>query len=267
MQGRWGNGEDMRRVAATFIKPNDRLTPFERLEIYNRQYWFRIVDCFYDDFPGLRAVLRDHKFDRLAKAYLVRHPSVSFTLRNLGSRLERFLIKEPRWTAPHQGLALDMVRFEWARVVAFDGEARPVLTGMDLSRDPSQLCLHLQPYLFLLEMEYPVDEFLSAIQKKDTLRNDASNAVETKQTPKRQKKVALPKPMKIYLGVHRMENSLYYKRLEPEAFRILMELKRGKSVGQACSFALRSSIRQKKDWPAQVQRWFQNWMSLGWFCK
>ena len=54
----------MRAVASELIKPNDRLTSFERLEIYNRQYWFRILSGFAEDFPGLRAVsgqpLRSH---------------------------------------------------------------------------------------------------------------------------------------------------------------------------------------------------------------
>ena len=35
----------MRAAASEFIKPNDRLSSFERLEIYNRQYWFRLLDC------------------------------------------------------------------------------------------------------------------------------------------------------------------------------------------------------------------------------
>ena len=51
------NGRSMRAVASQIIKPNDRLTSFERLEIYNRQYWFRILSGFAEDFPGLRAVL------------------------------------------------------------------------------------------------------------------------------------------------------------------------------------------------------------------
>ena len=48
---------------------------------------------------------------RLATAYLAKYPSASFTLRNLGQRLERFLREEPEWTAPKRELALDMVRF------------------------------------------------------------------------------------------------------------------------------------------------------------
>src|SRR5205085_3089399 len=90
MQPRWIDGEKMSDLAARFIKPNDRLTSFERLEIYNRVYWFRVLDCLYDDYPGLRAVLGERKFMKLITAYLATYPSASFTLRNLGSRLEKF---------------------------------------------------------------------------------------------------------------------------------------------------------------------------------
>src|SRR5579859_2349388 len=70
MQKKWLNGRPTKNIAEDFIKPNDRLTSFERLEIYNRQYWFRLRDCFYKDYSGLRAILGDKKFGRLAEAYL-----------------------------------------------------------------------------------------------------------------------------------------------------------------------------------------------------
>src|SRR5215472_9984008 len=69
------NGRSMRRVAAEFIKPNDRLTSFERLEIYNRQYWFRILSALSDDFPGLRAIIGESRFDKMAVEYLYDCPS------------------------------------------------------------------------------------------------------------------------------------------------------------------------------------------------
>jgi Putative DNA-binding domain len=66
MQKHWTDGSGMHDVAAEFIKPNDRLSSFERLEIYNRQYWFRVLDCLYDDYPGLRAILGERKFMKSA---------------------------------------------------------------------------------------------------------------------------------------------------------------------------------------------------------
>ena len=60
----------MRTEVNELIKPNDWLTSLERLEIYSRSYWFRILDGLYEDFPGLAAVLGQRAFHRLARAYL-----------------------------------------------------------------------------------------------------------------------------------------------------------------------------------------------------
>src|SRR5271157_4549352 len=78
MRRRSRDGRSMRGVADEIIKPNDRLTSFERLEIYNRQYWFRILSSLSDDFPGLRAIIGEHRFEKLATAYLLDCPSRSF---------------------------------------------------------------------------------------------------------------------------------------------------------------------------------------------
>jgi hypothetical protein len=52
MQARWSDGRATSAVAADFIKPNDRLTSFERLEIYNRVYWFRFSIVSTTTTPG-----------------------------------------------------------------------------------------------------------------------------------------------------------------------------------------------------------------------
>src|ERR1700688_4401906 len=87
------DGGAMSAYAARFIKPNDRLTSFERLEIYTRQYWFRLLSSMVEDFPGLRAVVGSKRFEAMSTAYLTDCPSRSFTLRNLGAGLEGWLLK------------------------------------------------------------------------------------------------------------------------------------------------------------------------------
>ncbi len=271
MQPRWTDGRDMAEVADRFIKPNDRLNSFERLEIYNRVYWFRVLDCLWDDYPGLRAIIGEKKFMALATAYLAKYPSASFTLRNLGQRLEKFLREEPDWIAPHQEVALDMTRFEWAQVTAFDDPALPKITTDDvLDTPPAKLRLGLQPYLSLLELNYAVDKFFLAVQKRDAdvLRDEASNTFDAMPHSKRRKgKVRLPKRERVYLAVHRYDNALFYKRLEPEAFAILSAIRDGKTVEESCASALSRSKRRKINWPARIQEWFMDWSSLGWFCR
>jgi Putative DNA-binding domain len=271
MQKRWIDGSPMAGLASEFIKPNDRLSSFERLEIYNRQYWFRVLDCLYDDYPGLRAVVGERKFMKLARAYIERYPFDSYTLRDLGNRLEQFLRDEPAWSAPHQDLALDMARFEWAQVVAFDGPAREPIAPDDILDSPSnKLKLGLQPYLTLLELDFEVDDFLIAVRKRDSdvLRGEASNAMNA--APKaraRRKRLRLPKRAKVYLAVHRHDNMLYYKRLEADAFAILRLLERGLTVEEACVDVVSQSSRTEVEWPEQIKEWFDTWSTLGWFCR
>jgi hypothetical protein len=271
MQKRWTDGSPMKDLAAEFIKPNDRLDSFERLEIYNKQYWFRVLDCLYDDYPGLKAVVGERKFMKLITAYLTRYQSDSYTMRDLGNRLEKFLQEEPSLAAPRLELALDMTRFEWAQVVAFDGEAKPPISSDDvLDTPPDRLRFGLQPYLSLLDLDFAVDEFLAAVKKRDSdvLRGEASNAIES--APKARtnlKRLRMPNREKVYLAVHRHENLLYYKRLEPEEFRILAGLGRGESVEQACLEALTTTQRTGVDWPAEIKKWFTNASALGWFCR
>src|SRR5258708_27950020 len=108
MQNTAPDGKSMRSYASRFIKPNDRLTSFERLEIYNRQYWVRVLSSMVEDFPGLRAVLGDRRFEAMSKAYLVDCPSRSFTLPNLGAWLESWLWHNPQWAGAKQALAVDI---------------------------------------------------------------------------------------------------------------------------------------------------------------
>src|SRR5580704_16583727 len=132
MRQRTRGGESLRNLANEIIKPNDRLSSFERLEIYNRQYWFRILSALAEDFPGLRAILGERGFEKMSIAYLVDCPSESFTLRNLGSRLKKWLRAHPEYMGKDERLALDMVRLEWAQIEAFDEAAQPRLTEADL---------------------------------------------------------------------------------------------------------------------------------------
>jgi hypothetical protein len=262
------DGKPMRAYAARFIKPNDRLTSFERLEIYNRQYWFRLLSSMIEDFPGLRAVLGDRRFDAMCKAYLVDCPSRSFTLRNLGARLESWLRRHPRWAGSRQALALDIVRLEWADIEAFDGKAEPALRPEDLgSAAGANLRLKLQPYTQLLGLKYPVDDLLLEVRKEDEDTDFASNAFQERRKRKRVQAVAKLKPAPIFLAVHRIDDSVYFRRIEAEEFAILDALRNGKPLGKAIDAAFRKSAIPREERAASVQHWFQNWATLGWFCQ
>ena len=262
LQAKWIDGRATADVAAEFIKPNDRLTAFDRLELYNRMYWFRLIEIVHADSPGLRALIGDKKFERLVQAYLAKYPSRSFTLRNLCSRLPQFVRDHPHLTAPHTALARDVADFEWAQTIAFDEGARPVLTPDVISRtSPARLRMGLQPYVTLLAPDYPVDDYVTSVKERDALRTEASNAVDKAPTVRRSKVVRRPRRQRVYVAVHRHDNQLFYKRLERPAFLILSALAAGRPLPQAVA----AGGRRVK--PEQVSTWFTTWMGLGWLCK
>jgi len=245
------DGAAMEAEAAAFVKPNDRLSSFERLEIYNRQYWLRVLHSLREDFPGLRAVLGTARFERLARAYLAQCPSVSFTLRNLGSRLESWLRDQLPAADPRRELALDMVRLEWAHIEAFDAGAEPPL---DLGADGLQEStrLGLQPHLRLLRVGHGVDRLL--------LQARAAG-----EGPVR--RPGLPRPEPVCLAVHRPEFVVCYKRLEPEAFRILEALGAGAALGGALQAGFTGSAMPEADRPGFLQASFHDWAALGWLTR
>jgi hypothetical protein len=268
MRRRTLDGRAMKPIVDGIVKPNDRLTSFERLEIYNRMYWFRILAALGEDFPGLRAVIGQRNFDRLLVAYLNDCPSQSFTLRNLGSRLENWLRANPRFAPGRHRIALDMVRLEWADIDVFDSAELPALTEQSLSLQGENPSFHLQPYIRLLDLAYPVDDLLLSVKAEEQPENEiASNVVLEHSSHARTRRWKMPRPKKTYLAVHRQEMSVYFKRLEPEAFALLQALQRGMTLAEAIEVSVQWRNQEVGKVTGNLRKWFANWASLGWFCK
>jgi len=160
MQRTTGEGTPTADIAASYISPNNRLTSFERLEIYNRQYWFRLITAVSEDYPTLNAILGPKRFDALILAYLGEHPSTSWTLRDLGSKLPAFLAAHPEFCGRRYRLAVDVASLELAYVDAFDRKQLDPLTTEEAQAIGAESRLFLQPHLRLLELVYPVDNLV-----------------------------------------------------------------------------------------------------------
>lgn len=266
---------EWREEADEIVKPNDRLAPLERLEIYSRSYWFRVIDCFYDDFPGLAAALGPKAFDRMTRAYLAERPSQSFTLRNLGEGLEEWLRANPGYAGKHFELALDMVRIEWAHIEAFDGPEHKPLGPEDLLEPGPDLRVGLQPHLKLLELSYPVDDLRIEVNEwmeaHEAPHESASNAPAGDRVDRDRSSAARRyrrlKSRPIHLAVYRLDNVVFYRRLEAAEFQLLAALGAGKPVGEALEETVAANVKREEDLPAfseSVQEWFGEWARLGW---
>jgi hypothetical protein len=259
------DGRPMTEVAASFIAPNSRLSPFERLEIYNRQYWFRVLDALAEDFPALRAVVGSRAFEGLSIVYLTAHPSRSFTLRNLGSKLPEWLAAHPGFAGRRQFLALDVAAIEWAFVEAFDNAEHAPLTLDQIGTLDGGSRLALQPHLRLLALNYGADELVLALHKQQK-RGTSEAGVKHEDGPEPPAKLPKLRRRPTWVAAHRFENAVYFRRLEREEFSTLAAIREGLALGDALEAGFRDSTKPETKRLALVRAWFTHWAELGWIC-
>jgi hypothetical protein len=257
------DGESTAEIASTYIKPNRVLTSFERLEIYNRQYWFRVIGAVSEDFPALHAVIGTRRFDALVLAYLKENPSTSFTLRDLGAKLPDWLAEHLDLARPRGQLALDVARLEWAYVEAFDRATLPALSMAELAALGPESTISLQPHLQLLHLRYPVDDFVLAVHRETPEIDIVSNAASEHKAGKQRGELRIRRSP-TYIAVHRLDNSVYYRRLEAEAFLLLSALREGHSIAKSLELAFRESKHSPERQASMIQEYFAHASELGW---
>jgi hypothetical protein len=259
------DGRAMSDLASSFIAPNTRLTAFERLEIYNRQYWFRVLGALAEDFPALHALLGARRFDALAAAYLAVNPSRSFTLRNLGANLPEWLEQNPSFAGRRHAVAVDVACIEWAFVEAFDSAEYRPLTHSQIAALGANSSLTLQPHVRLLALGCAADELAIALHQREKAQTSEAGvrhaSVESPLT-------SLPRVHRraIWVAAHRVDLCVYFRRLAPEEYRTLTAIRAGHPLGAALEAGFGSSRMPLARRAPAIQKWFAAWAEFGWLC-
>ncbi len=259
------DGRPMSEVADSFIAPNSKLTSFERLEIYNRQYWYRVLGALAEDFPALRTVVGGRAFEALSIAYLTAHPSRSFSLRNLGSKLADWLAANPQAAGRRHRLALDVARIEWAFVETFDSGERTPLTLDQIATLDGGSRLALQPHLQLIPLSYPADDLVLGLHNRDK-RQTSEAGVKHDETHEAPAKLPKLRRRSTWLASHRVDFSVFYLRLKREEFLTLAAIRQGLALADALETGFIGSRIPPARRPRLVRQWFANWAELGWIC-
>jgi hypothetical protein len=239
-------------LAARVAAGSARLRPEEQVDIYREQFFLRHLGCLDEDFPALQAAMGRSVFDDLGRAYLAAHPPASFTLRDLGEHLPRYLetAELPAGLPPREFL-VDLARLEWALVDAFDATDLPPLDPATLQSMPPDAfdaaVLTLDPSLTVLALRYPVHEIHEAASEGQSFE--------------------LPGPRTCWLGVHRrLDLALDWRELSELASRSLELLRQGLPLAAAldrvaATLATQDELEQLTD---NVGAWFADWVQRGW---
>ncbi len=252
-------------TAEALIAPSPALTAIERLELYHRQYWYRLLDSLAEDFSALRDLLGEPRFWGLLEAYLEAVPSTSFTLRHLGRGLPGFLAARPE-LVPEPVHAEELARIEDALCAGFEAGALPPLEGAALARAR----VRLQPHLRLLALRTSAD-LLWRRAEDGASRSDARSGRPlphpgASRRPRGRLGPASARPRR-FVAVWRDGLELRVERLPRAAFALLAALEETGSLEAAMGEVARARLLSRSGDPARVAAWFRAWINRGWLCE
>jgi len=133
-----------------------RLSAADRLGIYNRGYYLRLLEALSSVFSQTQRVLGDAEFERLGLAYVAQHPSEHPAIERVGRSFSEYLRSV---AAPP--VVVDLAALEWARLcalVAANPENIAQVDSIEPQRFPearlrfvrSLQCLELDPWALTL---------------------------------------------------------------------------------------------------------------------
>jgi Putative DNA-binding domain len=252
-------GEDGRELAEidSVIAPNSKLSAFERLEVYNRQYWFRLFEALDTDFPALIKLVGKERFRELAEAYISDCPSQSYTLRDLGSRLANWLVANPEKAGEQPEAAADVAKLEWAYVEAFDAAELPPAKAEEIAAAGEDAKLRLQPHIRFVELQTAVDEFTAKAHDNEFGRREKQN--------RRFGKDRFKPGETFTVAVYRKDDQVAQLPLENEAVVLVKAIADGKPLGDALESAFLNGTIPAEQIAPKIQQWFAVWSGLQWF--
>jgi hypothetical protein len=239
------------------VAPSSRLSGAERLALYGRSYFARLLESFRAMFPGLLAVLGRDLFDRFALDYLRRHPPGSYTLNRLADAFPRHLAEtRPDAAAPPEereawaDLIVELATLELALQKVYDGpgvEGRTLPGAREVREIPEDRLLAARPVpvpcLRLFAFRFPVHTCLLAARRGEGLD--------------------LPAPAASFVAMTRRDYRVILHELAPEPYFLLQALDGQRSVAQA--LALREGEGSPPTAIATVRDWLCDWTGKGFF--
>ncbi|MEI8020801.1 MAG: DNA-binding domain-containing protein [Schlesneria sp.] len=249
---------DVERV----ILPSREMTSLDRLQIYGRAYFGRLLECLAAQFPAVRHAVGEEAFNGLAFGYLVDHPSKSYSISTLGSSFDEYLTatRPPRSdevnheTPDFADFLIELARLERVYAEVFDGpgpERSLNLNANELAglspQEFAESHLVFHSCVRLLELRFPVHEYATAIRRG------------LEPTPP----VARP----INLVITRRDYIVRRFEVTKPQFRLLTSLMNGETVGEALIQLLAEPTSDAVTLQTDLQSWFREWSAAPLFAE
>lgn len=247
----------MAEEAPRFIVPSPTMKPDARIELYNQQYWWRLLKVMQESYPLLTRLFGPGGFNEaLAVPYLVKNPPVHWSLSHLGDRFPYWV--DEAYHEPDRALVLDSARLDWAFGESFiSPEYEPIrLENLPEKGELSSLLnikLHLQPHVHLFAWTFDLKEFRS-----EFLKQEPEYWIDNDFPPLKKEKE--------YRNVlyRNCRNFVVCKEVSKAEYATLMQFKRGASIEDVCAWLEDQEDDVAEEAAGQLQQWFKDWIVRRW---
>lgn len=230
------------------VLPSPTLTPRQRLAIYQRGYYERLLQCLEGQFKALRHALGHELFRDFAIEYLRTCPSQSPTLSDLGGRFATWLVEHrPDRDAAEKetwiDFMVDLVRYEWAVYLFFDKpghEPHPLATAETPDAD-----LVPQVSLELHRFDFPVAGYYHGVAAGED--------------------PPIPDRAESHLGIVRKDYRIGILRVTAPQHEFLASLMNGHTLSAAVESLAHSRSVTVDEVATAWQKWKPGWCEAGFF--
>lgn len=251
------SGSPMEEEAALHIAPSPFLRPAQRIQIYNQQYWWRLLSTLHESFPLLTRLFGYYDFNRtIGIPFLTKYPPRHWSLCYLGDRLPRWCVED--YQGKDKKLVSDAALLDWAFTYSFvAAKSAPISADMPAGgQEVSDLLdktLYAQPFVNLFEMDHHLFNF-----REDFLKQDPDYWMNNP-FPK------LDSSKKFYFVLYRnMRNDISWKEISLGEYFLLSQFKSGATIDHACEELETQGEACCEDAMKNLQEWFKEWTMRGW---
>ncbi len=216
-----------------------------RLSIYGNGYFQRIIEVLESNYSSIRNVVGENDFYDLARAYLVKYPSIFKSIDDVGAPMSPFLKKHP--LSKKFPFLPELAHLEWtAHQAFFADDVAPLALATFENIPPSKwlrATFTLDPAVTLLKLFWPVD-----LLWRDDGKWDQRRIKSMKRGPLR---VLVYRPADKWVRV---------PRITPIQFELLSHLSNQKTLGKALSSLVKKHPLLDT---SLVRNWFSRWITDG----
>lgn len=242
--------------SARYIVPSKTLQPHQRMQIYNQQYWWRLLKALHENFPLVTRLFGYYAFnEEIAIPYLLKYPPKHWSLNVLGDLLPKWVQED--YKGEDRSLIYQATALDWACNASFVAPKKSHLTSDILGGESQEKLMtykfYLQPHIHLFNLEFDLFTFRDAFLLKDVdywTENDFP---------------PLAKGRPFYFVIFRShKNLILWKEISVAEYTVLQELKAGATIQELCDHLETQPTDIFEEVSQNLQQWLQRYTIHHW---